>query len=186
MPWRKPSRIAPSSPKRNSATANEPIVSVVRIFLRLQVGEEQRQELHDAHLALRLSGLDQHALVEVQLRARALGGARVVGHHQDRLAAIRDEQRQQVQDLVGALAVEVARRLVAQQEGRVGHDRARDRDALLLPARELAREVVHAILEPHDAERGLDALAPLGLRERREEQRQLDVLRKAVSTGIRL
>ena len=37
--------------------------------------------------------------------------------------------------------VEVAGRLVGEQDGRVGDDRARDRDALLLPARELARRV---------------------------------------------
>ena len=148
-------------------------------LLARQVGEEQRQELHERHqprAACLLRGLDQHALLEVQQRARALGRARVVGHHQDRLAVLRDEQAQQVQDLVRALAVEVAGRLVAQQERRVGHDRARDRHALLLPARELAREVVHALREPHEAQRGLHVRrAAPPPRSGRQQQRQLDV-----------
>ena len=46
-------------------------------------------------------------------------------------------------------SIKVARWLVRQDHRRIGDDRARDRDALLLPARELAREVVEAVAEPH-------------------------------------
>ena len=46
-------------------------------------------------------------------------------------------------------AVEVAGRLVGQQHGRVGDDRARDRDALLLAAGELVRGVWSPAAEPH-------------------------------------
>ena len=58
-----------------------------------------------------------------------------------------------VEDLLGALRVEVAGRLVGDEERRVGDDGARDRDALLLSARELARIVLRAVGEAHDLER---------------------------------
>ena len=57
-------------------------------------------------------------------------------------------------------------------------DGARDRDALLLTARELARVVVHSVLEADHAERGLRALLALGARQAREQERQLDVLER--------
>ena len=144
-------------------------------LLALQVGEEQRQVLHDATSALPCpaSTSTPFSRCRSALARSAARGSWVT----IRIVLPRSETSsdKQVQDLVGALAVEVAGGLVAQQEGRVGHDRARDRDALLLPARELTREVVHAVLEAHDPERRLDVLAPLRLRERREQQRQLDV-----------
>ena len=80
-------------------------------------------------------------------------------------------------DFVGALAVQVAGRLVAEQESRVGDDGAGNGDALLLSAGELARIMIHALGEADDAERGFNVLAPLGFGELGEEQRQLDVLK---------
>ena len=82
---------------------------------------------------------------------------------------------QQGQDLVRAVAVEVAGGLVAEQERRVGHDGAGDGHALLLAAGELARLVLRAVGDAHDAERGLDAALALGPRERGQQQRQLHV-----------
>src|SRR5262249_14780721 len=102
--------------------------------------------------------------------------ARVVGQHRDRLLEVAVERLHEGQDLLGALRVEVARGLVRDQDLGVGHDRARDRHPLLLPARELARVVVGAVREAHDLERGERALAPLALRERGEQERQLHVL----------
>ena len=68
---------------------------------------------------------------------------------------------QQVEDLLGALRVEVAGRLVGDEHGRVRHDRAGDGDALLLSAGELPRVVVRAVGQADDLERGQRALAPL-------------------------
>ena len=67
----------------------------------------------------------------------------------------RVELLEQREDLVGALAIEVAGGLVGDDDGRVVDDGARDGDALLLPARELPRVVAHAVLEADDAERRL-------------------------------
>ena len=57
----------------------------------------------------------------------------------------------------------------------IGDDRARDADALLLAARQLARLVLHAVAEADELERRLHALAALAAAELREQQRQLDV-----------
>src|SRR5262245_48824323 len=140
-------------PKRNSATAKEPAVSAVRVFFlhRLlrtrcryfivrRAGCGRAASLRPA----RRRGLDQHALLQVEDGARALRGERVMRHHQRRLAVIAHETLEEIEDLVGALAVEVAGGLVAEEKRRIGDDRARDADALLLPARELPRIVAHA------------------------------------------
>ena len=88
---------------------------------------------------------DEDALLEVQRPLGAGRGVRVVRHHDDRLVVIAVERLEQVQDLVAGLPIEIARRLVAEQQRRIGDDRARDADALLLAARQLAGIVVHAL-----------------------------------------
>ena len=163
-------------------------VNVVRNFRRQTFFQIERQEFHRLILgsAGRRRSDDlpagpqalppcQHALLEVQRPPRALGGVRIVRDHHDRLAVIAVERLQQVEDLVAGLAIEIAGRLVAQQQRRVGDDGARDADALLLTARQLARIVLRAIGEPDDLQRDRDALPPLGLRQLRQQQRQLDV-----------
>ncbi len=52
----------------------------------------------------------------------------------------------------------------------------RDADALLLPARHLPRIMPRPVAEPDEAEHRFHPGAPLGLRERAQEQRQLDIL----------
>ncbi len=60
--------------------------------------------------------------------------------------------------------VEVAGRLVGEEERRIGHERASDGDALLLTAGELARRVMHAVGERHRRREPLRARAPLAQR----------------------
>src|SRR5215471_2463777 len=89
--------------------------------------------------------LDEVALVEMQ---RASGVARrsgIVGHHYDGLAEILVEELEDRKNLVGRSAVEIAGRLVAQEQTRVRHDRSRDGDALLLAARHFARIVLETV-----------------------------------------
>ena len=107
-----------------------------------------------------------------------IGGVRVVRDHHDRLAVIAVQRFEQFQDLVPRLAIEVAGRLVAEQQCRVGDDGAGDADTLLLAARELARIVVHAVAEADDRQRHLDPVLPIGLLQLREQQRQLHVARR--------
>ena len=56
---------------------------------------------------------------------------------------------QQFQNSLARFVIERARGLVAQQKLRVFGDGARDSHTLLLAARELRGEVVHAMREPH-------------------------------------
>jgi hypothetical protein len=105
-----------------------------------------------------------------------LRGPRIVGHHEDRLVQLAVELRQQAEDLSGRFPVEVARRLVRDEQRRIADDRPRDRDALLLSPRELPRIVLGAVREADERQGGRDVLAALLLGELREQERKLDVL----------
>src|SRR5712692_10451264 len=85
---------------------------------------------------------------------------------------------QDVHDLDGRAAVQVAGGLVGQQERRLVHQGARDGHALLLPPGELAREVMCAVGKPHALERQLRALLALFRGNSRVHRRQLDVLER--------
>ena len=98
--------------------------------------------------------------------------------HDDRLAERLVQRREQAEHVFGALAIEVAGRLVGDDDLRIGDDGARDGDALLLATRELARRVIGPIGKVHQLERDVDAPFALRFGEWRQEQRQLDVLRR--------
>ena len=72
---------------------------------------------------------------------RVGGDLRVVGDDDDRLAELVDRPPQQLEHAGARLRVEVAGRLVGEDDGGRGDQRARDRDALLLAAGELGRAV---------------------------------------------
>ena len=100
-----------------------------------EVREEQGEELHRAQLARTPLSRCRVAWA----RSAALGSwvtIRIV------LPQVAGQLLQELQDLVRALAVEVAGGLVAEQEGGVGHDGAGDGHPLLLPAGQLARLVL--------------------------------------------
>ena len=67
---------------------------------------------------------------------------------------------QQVHDLERQIGIEVAGRFVGEQQHRIVDERARDRDALLLTARQVLRVGVHAVLQPDPLE-DLERAAPL-------------------------
>ena len=82
---------------------------------------------------------EQHGLVDV------------VGDEDDGLAEVALEPLELLLERAAADGVDGAERLVHQQHGRVGGERAGDADALLLAARELARVAVrHVLLEPDE------------------------------------
>ena len=86
---------------------------------------------------------------------------------------------QQVVQVLGRVLVEIAGRLVGQEERRPHHERAGDRDALLLAARQHARPVLEALGEADALEQARGALAALGGRLARDAQRHLGVLDRA-------
>ena len=77
--------------------------------------------------------------------------------------------------LLAQLRVEGGERLVEQQERRVGHERARDRDALPLAARQLVRHALAEAGEPHVLERLGDLRRHVRGRHLRHLQRERDV-----------
>ncbi len=77
------------------------------------------------------------------------GDARVVGHEHDRQPALAAGLGQEVEDLGAGLGVQVARRLVGEDQGWVVGERTHDGGALLLAAAELVGPVVDPVPEAH-------------------------------------
>src|SRR5439155_1434644 len=108
---------------------------------------------------------------------RMARGERVVGHQDHGQMPLLVEAPQQVEDRLPRLRVEVARRLVGQEEPRLGHEGARDGDALLLAARELGGPAARRRRrERHLGERLLGAPARLPPGDAQELQRPGHVL----------
>ena len=128
--------------KRNSATANEPSVRSSRTFLRKRLAKMSRAEFHAAPPAsdvlARLRRLHQHAFFQMEHHVRARRNQGVVRDHQHGLVVLAHQLLDQRHDFVGALAVEVAGGLVAEQKRGIGDDGAGNGHALLLSAGELA------------------------------------------------
>ena len=101
---------------------------------------------------------------------------RVVRHHHERLVPLLDEAPQEIEHRPSGLRVEVAGGLVGEDEERIGHERARDRDALHLPAGELIRPVSATLLEPHEGEELPRLGRHPGRRDAVEEEREHHVL----------
>src|SRR5699024_110237 len=83
---------------------------------------------------------------------------------------------QEVYDLAAGLAVEISGQLVGEQEPRPRDERAGERNALLLAARELGGEMCDTMRETDLAEQFGGALEGIGLAA--ELQRQGDVLQR--------
>ena len=86
------------------------------------------------------------------------GGGRIVGDHDHRLAELVDRLAQQPQHVLAGLRVEVAGRLVGEDDGRFGDQRAGDGDPLLLAAGELGGPVRATVLEADRADQLLEPL----------------------------
>ncbi len=74
--------------------------------------------------------------------------------------------------------IEVAGRLVRQDDARMRDQRPGDGDPLLLSARHLVRVVIQPVSEADPLQRGAGALVPLACVRPRVEKRQLDVLER--------
>src|SRR5690606_1905285 len=118
------------------------------------------------------------AILEKQpwmLEARQQGLA--VGRHHDRRAET-VELFEQVHDAHADRLVDIAGRLVRQQQAWLVDHRARDGDALLLAARKQLRTGVDVLLEPDPAQQLGDMLQHLGVARAGDLERQRDVLER--------
>ncbi len=109
---------------------------------------------------------DGHAVAE------AFGLVHVVGGQQDG-AALLPERPDDVPQLTARLRVEARRRLVEEQHLGIADERARDGEALLLSARELADPDVGLFLERH-ARDGFVRRDPLAIEAAKQRQRFAD------------
>ena len=124
----------------------------------------------------RLRRLHQDTFLKMEHHVRAGCNQGVVRDHQDGLAVLAHQFLDERHDFIGALAVEVAGGLVAEEKSGIGDDGAGDGHTLLLPAGKLAGKMACAVSEPHDGERGFHVLAARGSREPREKERELNIL----------
>ena len=106
---------------------------------------------------------------------REAGVVGAVGDHDDGGAG-GVEVAEQVHDVKAVVAVEVASGLVAEDELRVGDDRAGHGDTLLLPTGELLRIVARPVDDAHAVQHLVDLRLALRLAEAEIAQRQLHVL----------
>src|SRR5688500_11472924 len=86
------------------------------------------------------------------------------------------EPMHELEDFLGGSLVEIAGGFVGDQNRRIGNDGARDRDPLFLPAGKLAWIVVHSLRQTDHAQRRFGMSPTLFLRQRRQDERQFDVL----------
>ncbi len=140
---------------------------------RLRVAlEEDGEGVRQRHAADR----GEPALLDVHAaHAEALEQVDVVGRDQHR-DADRVESLEQVHDLEREVGIEVAGRLVGDQDGRLRDDRARDADALLFPGGQLEREGALAAEQPDLVERRAHALVHFAPRHAADRERQGDVV----------
>ena len=143
------------------------------------VADEAGDEAVGRHLVHARHGVDLLDLAVVEHRDAIRHRQRlalVVRHVDEGHAELAVQVLQLDLHVLAQLLVERAERLVHQHELRVEHERAGQRDALLLAARELARQAVGHALQAHHVERARDALSLLGFRDAAHRQRVGDVL----------
>ncbi len=94
----------------------------------------------------------------------ASGDDGIVRDHQDGFPVPVHKFLDESHDFVSALAVQVAGRLVTEEESGIGNNGASDGHALFLAAGKLPRVMLHAIGKTNNRERGFDVLAAVGTR----------------------
>jgi hypothetical protein len=106
-------------------------------------------------------------------------GPRVMGDDDHRLALGAIQVAQEPEHLRARARVQVARRLVGQDELGIGEERPGDRDPLLLASRELRRQVIGAVRQPDPVQQGRCALARCVVRAAGDERGKEHVLLSA-------
>ena len=164
-----------SEPQTNATPSTIANVLISRRTLRasrlFQAARNTRQSLastavgHPGHhledlLAVGVAHLvDDLAVGEEDDAVGVRRGDRVVGDHHDRLAVVVDAAPQQLEHLRAGAGVEVAGRLVGEDDPRPADQRPGHRDPLLLAAAELVGLVLEPVAELHGRDHGVVPLA---------------------------
>src|SRR5262245_31562915 len=119
--------------------------------------------------------LDDPAVAQGDGPLAGLRDVGVVRDHHDCCAEACMQIANERQDVFSGSAVEVARWFVGQQDWRVHRQRARDRDALPLTARQFFRQMRETIAELHERPQLARALVDLAARPSAQVKRQADV-----------
>ena len=108
-----------------------------------------------------------------------LGDVQLVRHHDDGDGAL-IERLEDLDDFVAGAAVQIAGRLVGQEDGRTVDQRAGDGDSLLFAAGKLIGMMIGAAGQADEFERLQGSFTSLAVADpsRRVEHRQLDVLQR--------
>src|ERR1700739_2627486 len=132
-----PSTMASAVSASRSLWASRPLIVTFHMS-----GTQGPHPLQDG-VGARLPEFANHlAVVQEDNPVRVRGPARVVGHHDDRLAKLGHRAPQEREQLRGGVGVEVACGLVSEDEVPLVDQRPGARHALLLAARQLAGAVV--------------------------------------------
>src|SRR5262249_42716643 len=91
----------------------------------------------------------QAPVLELQHAVRRPCQRDIVGNYQQRRTALTRQRQQDRQHLLGSFIIEVAGRLIRQQQRRLVHERASNRDALLLATGQRIDGAVRPVLQPY-------------------------------------
>src|SRR5207248_556788 len=131
----------------------------------------------------KFSWLNIHSLLANQFSVRqeqqtmriALGERALMRDHQHGCAQRAIEIPQQFQNFLAGAAVEIARRLIGQQQRWTIHQRASNSHALLLSSRELCRSMTDASRQSNSLQRRLHACRPIRALNFGKTHGQLDI-----------
>src|SRR5690606_1097115 len=181
-------RIECSAERTPSLTANQSGERVLRTLRAALPAEAGRLEPVIVSVAIRsllraaarrvADVLDDFAVAQPDDALAVRRDLGLVRDDDDRLA-VGVQLVEQREDLDRRLRVEITGRLVREQDGRVRHERPRNRNALPLAARELIRQMIGALAEPHALEVAHRLGAPLCERHSGVDQRLHDVTERA-------
>ena len=150
-------RIAPAGPAVSPGASRRPMNRLVPTSSATNGERGERQQIVARAGLGHLPAVDHdQPVAEHQGLHRAVGDV-----HRDAATAAGADSRSSSRSTRAGLQVERRERLVQQEQPRVEHQRAGQRGALLLPARELARQAQRQLGDPHQVERvAAPALGP--------------------------
>src|SRR4030095_12164671 len=122
--------IVRKSPNATIATTMPTMVRIVRSLCRNAL-RKTSETMNTVSFEAR--SVDQPAFLEMDEPRGTARGLGIVRHHDDGLAELTIEPFEQIENLLRGVAIEIAGGLVGHDQRRIGDQRTRDRDALLLP-----------------------------------------------------